>query len=153
MNVLIVYAHPEAGSFNGAMVQTATRAFTRAGHAVRVSDLYRMRFDPVSDRRNFTTVHDPRYFQQQDEERHASEAHGFAPRSSEIDKLFWCDLLVFQVSDVVVRSSGDAQGLVRPRARRRPRSTAAGAATSGDDGRQARTVRADHRRRRRHVRA
>jgi NAD(P)H dehydrogenase (quinone) len=117
MNVLIVYAHPEAASFNGAMVQTAERAFTRAGHAVQVSDLYRMRFDPVSDRRNFTTVRDPRYFRQQDEERHASEprwtafvprtpvfalgtarrAHGFAPDiAAEIDKLFWCDLLVFQ---------------------------------------------------------
>jgi NAD(P)H dehydrogenase (quinone) len=97
MNVLIVYAHPEAGSFNGAMVQTATREFKRAGHAVQVSDLYRMRFDPVSDRRNFTTVRDPRYFRQQDEERHASEAHGFTPDiAAEIDKLFWCDLLVFQ---------------------------------------------------------
>ncbi|MEO8508073.1 MAG: NAD(P)H-dependent oxidoreductase [Betaproteobacteria bacterium] len=99
MNVLIVYAHPEPASFNGAMVHTATRALTRAGHAVSVSDLYRMRFDPVSDRRNFTTICDPRYFRQQDGERHASETHGFAPEiRAEIDKLFWCNMLVFQFS-------------------------------------------------------
>ncbi len=89
----------------------------RAGDAVEVSDLYRMRFDPVSDRCNFTTVRDPRPFRQQDEERHASEvhwttlvlrtpvfapgtarrAHGCAPDiAAEIDELVWCDLLVFQ---------------------------------------------------------
>jgi NAD(P)H dehydrogenase (quinone) len=97
MHVLIVFAHPEATSFNGAMVQTATRAFAEGGHAVQVSDLYRMRFDPVSDRRNFTTVHDPAYFRQQAEERHASEMGGFAPDvATEIDKLFWCDLMIFQ---------------------------------------------------------
>jgi len=38
-----------------------------------------MKFDPVSDRRNFTTVKNPDCFKQQLEEMHATEAGGFAP--------------------------------------------------------------------------
>jgi NAD(P)H dehydrogenase (quinone) len=97
MNVLIVYAHPEPGSFNGAMMRTARDTLAAAGHAVDVSDLYGMGFEPVSDRRNFTGCADPRYFRQQDEERHASATGGFAPDiAAEMDKLFRCDLLLFQ---------------------------------------------------------
>ena len=65
MHVLIVHAHPEPTSFNAAMTETAVRALGTAGHEVQVSDLYAMHFDPVSDRRNFQTVHDAdRYAQQ-----------------------------------------------------------------------------------------
>ena len=37
MKVLIVHAHPEPGSFSGAMTQAATEALAGAGHEV-VSD-------------------------------------------------------------------------------------------------------------------
>ena len=47
VNVLIVYAHPEAKSFNGAMRDIAVATLTRSGHQVVVSDLYQMRFNPV----------------------------------------------------------------------------------------------------------
>lgn len=97
MNVFIVHAHPEPKSFNAALTRTAVETLTGAGHAVRVSDLYAMRFDPVSDRRNFTTVRDPDFYNQQVEELHANEANGFAADiAAEQEKLAWCDLLILQ---------------------------------------------------------
>jgi putative NADPH-quinone reductase len=56
MKTFIILAHAEPRSFNGAMFQTAVETLNAAGHEVRTSDLYRMPFNPVSDRRNFTTV-------------------------------------------------------------------------------------------------
>lgn len=47
MNVLIVYAHPEPRSFNAALRGTAVRVLREHGHAVEVSDLYAMDFNPV----------------------------------------------------------------------------------------------------------
>ena len=38
MNVLIVHAHPEAKSFNTALMQLAKEQLTAAGHQVQVSD-------------------------------------------------------------------------------------------------------------------
>ena len=97
MRVFIVHAHPEPGSFNGALFRAAQEALRGAGHAVAVSDLYAMRFDPVSDRRNFTTVKDPAYFKQQIEEMHATLAGGFAPDvEAEIRKMEGCDFMVWQ---------------------------------------------------------
>jgi NAD(P)H dehydrogenase (quinone) len=97
MRVLIVYAHHEPSSFNGAMVRLGERTLESGGHEVRVSDLYAMGFDPVSDRRNFTTVADATRLDQQTEERFAVDYGGFAPDvRAEIDKLHWCDLLILQ---------------------------------------------------------
>jgi NAD(P)H dehydrogenase (quinone) len=59
MNVFLVNAHAEPRSFNGALFRTAQDTLRAAGHAVTVSDLYAMKFDPVSDRRNFTSVKNP----------------------------------------------------------------------------------------------
>lgn len=47
MNVLIVYAHPEPASFNGAMKDLAVETLRAAGHEVVVSDLYAMGFKAV----------------------------------------------------------------------------------------------------------
>jgi NAD(P)H dehydrogenase (quinone) len=97
MNVLIVHAHPEPDSFNGAMTQRAIQVLTDMGHTVTVSDLYAMGFDPVSDRRNFTTVADPGYFKPQAEEAYASTHNGFTPTlEAEIQKLEQCDALILQ---------------------------------------------------------
>jgi NAD(P)H dehydrogenase (quinone) len=97
MRVFIVHAHPEEQSFNGAMTSAARAALTAAGHDVEVSDLYRMGFNPVSDRRNFLTVADPNYFKQQAEEAHAARHDGFAPEiMAEQEKLFRCDALILQ---------------------------------------------------------
>ena len=97
MRVLIVHAHPEPESFNGAMTREAVAVMSTAGHEVAVSDLYAMRFDPVSDRRNFKTVKDEVRFDQQDEEEYAAEYDGFVLElQAEMDKAAWCDALIFQ---------------------------------------------------------
>jgi NAD(P)H dehydrogenase (quinone) len=97
MNVFIVYAHAEPRSFNGALLQTARETLAAAGHTVAVSDLYAMKFDPVSDRRNFTTAKDPDFFKQQIEEMHATDTGGFAPDlEAELRKLEACDLMIWQ---------------------------------------------------------
>jgi NAD(P)H dehydrogenase (quinone) len=97
MRVFIVHAHPETKSFSGAMTRTATEALRAAGNEVAISDLYAMGFNPVSDRRNFTTMSDPAYFRQQAEEAHAASHDGFATElQQEMDKLFWCDVLILQ---------------------------------------------------------
>ena len=96
MNVLIVYAHHEPTSFCAAMLRTASAALEAAGHTVVVSDLYAMGFDPISDRRNFSTVFDRARLQQQSEEAHAHREGGFVPAlQAEMAKLIACDLLIF----------------------------------------------------------
>jgi NAD(P)H dehydrogenase (quinone) len=97
MRVFIVHAHPEPTSFNGALTRVATEALAATGNDVIVSDLYAMQFDPVSDRRNFVTVRDPVRLHQQSEEEHASRHDGYsADLQAEMDKLAWCDVLIFQ---------------------------------------------------------
>lgn len=96
MNILIVHAHHEPQSFSSALARQAEATLTAAGHQVMLSDLYAMGFDPVSDRRNFTSVHNGDYLKQQLEERHATEVGGFAPEiEGEIQKLEQCDALIF----------------------------------------------------------
>jgi len=97
MKVFIVYWHPEPKSFNGAMFRTACETLAAASHEVRTSDLHEMRFDPVSSRKNFTTVKEPNYFKQQIEELHATDNHGFAAEvESEIKKMEGCHLMIWQ---------------------------------------------------------
>jgi NAD(P)H dehydrogenase (quinone) len=97
MNVFVVYWHPEPQSFNAAMFRTAVDTVAASGHQVRASDLHQMRFDPVSSRKNFTTVKDPNYLKIQVEETYASEMGGFSDEiESEIRKIEWCDLMIWQ---------------------------------------------------------
>ena len=97
MNDLIVFAHPEPKSFNGALFHTAVDTLTAAGHTVVTSDLYAMDFDPRSSRANFVEQKDPDYFKPQLEERHATQTQGFAPGlEAEIRKLENADLVIFQ---------------------------------------------------------
>ena len=97
MNVFIVYAHAEPKSFNGALFRTACETLSEVGHTVVTSDLNAMGFNPVSDRRNFTTVKNAEALQQQIEELHASAEDGFAPDvEAEIAKIEACDLMIWQ---------------------------------------------------------
>lgn len=97
MKVLIILAHPEPKSMNSAMFTTAIETLQQAGHEVKTSDLYAMRFNPVSDRHNFNTVKDAAFYKQQLEEVHATETNGFAPEiESEQQKVEWCDLMIWQ---------------------------------------------------------
>jgi len=47
MNVSVLLAHPDAGSFNHAIARTAVEELTRNGHGVFFHDLYAERFDPI----------------------------------------------------------------------------------------------------------
>jgi NAD(P)H dehydrogenase (quinone) len=94
--VLIVYAHPEHRSFNGAMLQTAEGTFDSIGAEVRVSDLYAMRFDPVVRASDFKDFGADRldYFAEQ---KRAYMAGTLADDIvAEIQKIAWCDLLILQ---------------------------------------------------------
>lgn len=97
MNIFIILAHPERRSFNGALFDVAVSTLEADGHTVASSDLYRMKFDPVSDRSNFLSVKDPDYLKLQIEETHASEQHSFAQQiDAEMGKIESCDLMIFQ---------------------------------------------------------
>lgn len=97
MKVLIILAHHEPLSMNGAMFTTAIDAFETVGHEVKTSDLYAMGFNPVSDRSNFTSIQNPAFFKQQLEELHATETGSFAAGiNSEQEKVEWCDLMIWQ---------------------------------------------------------
>jgi len=96
MNILIVHAHHEARSFSSALKDRAAATLRALGHQVEISDLYAMRFDPVSNRSNFTTVADAEFLKQQSEEAHATQHDGFAPAlSAEMEKVLRADLLIF----------------------------------------------------------
>jgi NAD(P)H dehydrogenase (quinone) len=70
---------------------------TGAGNEVISSDLHTLAFDPVSSRANFTTVKDPHFLKPQLEEIYATENRGFAgDLETEMDKVEWCDLMIWQ---------------------------------------------------------
>lgn len=97
MNVLVVLAHPEPRSFNGALFDTAVASLREAGHTVATSDLCRMGFDPVSDRRNFREAKDPAFLKLQVEELHATGTRSFAADlEAEIAKVEAADLMIWQ---------------------------------------------------------
>lgn len=97
MKIFVVYWHPEPKSFSGAMFHAACETLTEAGHELRTSNLYEMRFDPISSRGNFTTIKDPSYLKQQIEELYATDKNGFSAEvESELKKIEWCDLMIWQ---------------------------------------------------------
>jgi len=98
MNVLIVYAHPEPTSFNGAMRDLAVQTLTEAGHSVEVSDLYAMNFQPVTSLGDFTGERsDPSRLSIAREQTHAMETGTIAADiAAEQAKLARADLLILQ---------------------------------------------------------
>ncbi|MBM3572299.1 MAG: NAD(P)H-dependent oxidoreductase [Alphaproteobacteria bacterium] len=97
MKFLIVHAHPEPASFCAAMCCGAAEALRADGHEVEISDLYAQRFDPVGDRRDFTSVKDSGFFKYQAEQLHAVAHDGFAADvAAEQRKLLWSDFVIFQ---------------------------------------------------------
>ncbi len=97
MNVLIVHAHEEPKSFNGAMRDTAMSVLKESGHTVEVSDLYAMNFNPVGGKHDFTALADPDFFKYGVEQTKATEAKTFAADvAAEQEKLFRADFLLFQ---------------------------------------------------------
>lgn len=97
MKVLIVYAHPEPGSFGRALLDRSVETLSSCGHQVVVSDLYAMEFQPVASGGDFTERRFPDALQYDREQKQSSHRHTFMPDiQAEIDKLLACDLLILQ---------------------------------------------------------
>ena len=98
MNALIVYAHPEPKSFNGAMKDLAVETLSAAGHEVVVSDLYAMGFNPVAGPGDMTGERaDAGFFSLQKEQTAAYESRTLLPDiAAEIEKLKRADFVIFQ---------------------------------------------------------
>lgn len=98
MNVLIVYAHPEPKSFNGAMKDLAVQTLTAKGHQVVVSDLYAMGFNPVAGPGDVEgDLVDEHFFSLPKEQTAAFDSGRTASDiAGEMDKLRQADLVIFQ---------------------------------------------------------
>ncbi len=97
MNVLYVYAHPEPRSFNAALRDTAMVTLARAGHQVKASNLYVMKFKAVLDTQDFRIRADPYHFNPAVEQIHGYRTGSLAPDiRDEIEKVSWADLIIFQ---------------------------------------------------------
>lgn len=95
MNTLIVHAHPEPQSFCTALKSAAVEELTRLGHAVQVSDLYEMKFNPVASAADFRHRADPAYCVYALEQRHGVETETIADDiRQELEKLLWADLVI-----------------------------------------------------------
>ena len=94
--VLIIHAHAEPQSFCSALKGVAIQYFTDNGDLVQESDLYSMGFDPVGDQRDFKSLSNPEFFKYQVEQMNACKTDGFnEDLKAEMDKLVWCDVLIF----------------------------------------------------------
>ncbi|MCP5301592.1 MAG: NAD(P)H-dependent oxidoreductase [Pseudomonadales bacterium] len=97
MNVLIVYAHSQPSSFNAALLDTAVQTLGEEGHAVQVSDLYAMKFNPVASEADFKERRFEGHMQYDREQKHSLQQGTFrADIAAEIEKVLWCDLLILQ---------------------------------------------------------
>ena len=95
MNTLIVHAHPEPQSFCTAMKDLAVATLEGAGHAVQVSDLYAMNWNPVASAADFQARSNPDYLVYALEQREAVKAGVIAADiAAELDRLLWADLLI-----------------------------------------------------------
>ncbi|MCB0402043.1 MAG: NAD(P)H-dependent oxidoreductase [Flavobacteriales bacterium] len=96
MKILIVHAHPEEQSFCSSLKNTAVDYFTSRGDEVRESNLYQMGFNPVGDQNDFKSLENPDFFKYQLEQVNAWSNDLFVESlKSEMDKLAWCDVLIF----------------------------------------------------------
>lgn len=97
MNILIVYAHPEAQSLNGSLKDFAVAHLQQAGHQVHVSDLYAMQWKTVLDADDTQRRLNPQRFDVSKESRHAF-ANGVQRDdiAAEQAKLLWADAVILQ---------------------------------------------------------
>ena len=56
MNYLIIYAHPNPGSFNHAIMETITEELRHNGKGVKIRDLYQMGFNSVLKSEDFANM-------------------------------------------------------------------------------------------------
>jgi NAD(P)H dehydrogenase (quinone) len=96
VKTLIVYAHHEPRSMNGAMLDLAVSTLGSSGQ-VQVSDLYRMGWNAAAGERDFDGRANADYFKFQVEQAKAfSEGRLAGDIREEQSKVLWADLVVFQ---------------------------------------------------------
>ncbi|MFM2483256.1 NAD(P)H-dependent oxidoreductase [Celerinatantimonas sp. YJH-8] len=97
MNILIVYAHPEPRSLNGALKSKMVEHLQVEGHEVQVSDLYAMNWKAVLDKNDMLSRDDSQPFHPSLDSKYAYET-GTQSRdiSAEQEKLMWADTVIFQ---------------------------------------------------------
>lgn len=97
MKVLLVFAHPEPRSLNGALRDVAINELEARGHEVRVSDLYANRWKSEVDRADFPSMAPKAPLRPA-----AASGEAFAAEAltddvrAEQEKLLWADVLVLQ---------------------------------------------------------
>ncbi len=97
MNVLIVYAHPQPRSLNGALRDFAVRHLEAAGHHVQVSDLYAMQWKTTIDEAD-APQRDPAepFHASLDSKQAFLDGTQRADIAREQEKLRWADTVIFQ---------------------------------------------------------
>lgn len=97
MNILILYAHPEPRSLNGALKDLAVSTLTEQGHSVRVSDLYAMGWKATADGDDFPARRSPDRLVYHQESKAAFGAGNQSPEvAAEQEKLLWADAVIVQ---------------------------------------------------------
>jgi NAD(P)H dehydrogenase (quinone) len=97
VNVLIVYAHPEPRSLNGALKNFTVRRLEAAGHSVQVSDLYAMQWKASLDASdNLDRQADARFDPSADSARAFSNGTQSRDIALEQQKLLWADAVILQ---------------------------------------------------------
>jgi NAD(P)H dehydrogenase (quinone) len=97
MKVLLVFAHPERRSLNGALRDVAVAELQAQGHEVRVSDLYANGWKATVDRSDFPGVADAERLQVARASGQAFAADALTEDvKAEQEKLLWADTLILQ---------------------------------------------------------
>ena len=97
MKVLLVFAHPEPRSLNGALRDVAIRELEAQGHEVRVSDLYADGWKSEVDRADFPWLTPDAQLLPIAASKKAFEANTLTEDvKAEIEKLLWADTLILQ---------------------------------------------------------
>ncbi|QFU88063.1 NAD(P)H-dependent oxidoreductase [Amycolatopsis sp. YIM 10] len=96
MNVLWVFAHPEQASLSGVLRDEGVRALVEAGHEVRMSDLYAMKWKAVVDRDDFPEETGSRLEVAAASRRAYDDGTLSADIRAEHEKLRWADTVVLQ---------------------------------------------------------
>jgi NAD(P)H dehydrogenase (quinone) len=97
MNVLLVFAHPEPRSLNGALRDVAVAELKAGGHEVRISDLYTQGWKSEIDRADFPALANDARLRPG-----AASGEAFAASAltddvkAEQEKLLWADVLILQ---------------------------------------------------------
>lgn len=97
MKVLLVFAHPEPRSLNGALRDVAVAELEAQGHEVRVTDLYAEGWKSQVDRGDFPGWQPAEPLRVGAASKQAFASSGLTGDvQAEIEKLLWADLLILQ---------------------------------------------------------